>query len=225
MTKQCPICNHIAVANDVDNGIGLQQNGPYMCYLDDGGCGWIESGPLWEVSHTVEMEQFFVRRTRAHISLVQKYADRLESNHSDMTGLIGLATQHDRSKFAHPERIPYIHLTWQHKCRAEGVLYQLPRGINIPEATFHHITHNTHHPESFSKAVCMSDSKVPANVVIVDPMPLLAMGELVADLCAMSEELGGNPLEFFDSRIGTRWDFTAPNQDYIRTAIKIAWPN
>ena len=38
----CPVCGKDCVAEMVDNGVGMQQCGPYVCMPDDGGCGWTQ---------------------------------------------------------------------------------------------------------------------------------------------------------------------------------------
>ncbi len=37
----CPKCKSVACADYVDNGVGMQQCGPYRCQA----CGWIEEQP------------------------------------------------------------------------------------------------------------------------------------------------------------------------------------
>lgn len=41
---KCPNCGQQVEADFVDNGVGMQQCGPYVC-LPPGGCGWIEPSP------------------------------------------------------------------------------------------------------------------------------------------------------------------------------------
>ena len=36
--RECPKCGKIAVADFVDNGVGMQQCGPFSCEA----CGWVE---------------------------------------------------------------------------------------------------------------------------------------------------------------------------------------
>jgi hypothetical protein len=40
----CPACGLIAVADFVDNGVGMQQCGRFGCEA----CGWVEATPLLE---------------------------------------------------------------------------------------------------------------------------------------------------------------------------------
>jgi hypothetical protein len=39
----CPRCGRKCVADTVDNGLGEQRCGPWVCDPDGGGCGWVES--------------------------------------------------------------------------------------------------------------------------------------------------------------------------------------
>jgi hypothetical protein len=38
----CPECGKKCEAEFVDNGVGMQQCGPYVCDPCLGGCGWIQ---------------------------------------------------------------------------------------------------------------------------------------------------------------------------------------
>ena len=39
---KCPECGKECEADFVDNGIGMQRCGPWVCNPDNGGCGWVE---------------------------------------------------------------------------------------------------------------------------------------------------------------------------------------
>ena len=41
MAMPCPRCGAEAVCDTVDNGVGEQQCGPYVCVA----CGWVEDPP------------------------------------------------------------------------------------------------------------------------------------------------------------------------------------
>lgn len=42
---KCPECGKECEADFVDNGIGMQRCGPWVCNPDSGGCGWVEEQP------------------------------------------------------------------------------------------------------------------------------------------------------------------------------------
>jgi hypothetical protein len=44
MTRCCPRCDAPAVCDTVDNGVGEQQCGPYVCVA----CGWVEQPPKFD---------------------------------------------------------------------------------------------------------------------------------------------------------------------------------
>jgi hypothetical protein len=44
MAMPCPHCGGEAVCDTVDNGVGEQQGGPYVCVA----CGWVEQPPKFE---------------------------------------------------------------------------------------------------------------------------------------------------------------------------------
>jgi hypothetical protein len=51
--RDCPKCGCIATADFVDNGVGMQQSGPFGCEF----CGWSEENPgnLFEMSDEIEL--------------------------------------------------------------------------------------------------------------------------------------------------------------------------
>lgn len=161
---------------------------------------------------TQEMRDAFVTRTQQHIDRVIKFADKLKLDVSD----------HDQSKFQEPEMSPYILINWRYKLKDEGVDLQLPPEIDAQcrAATFHHITHNRHHPEYWDNE--MNDTKrnhegganAPAQIVDATMMPLDAIQEMCCDWCAMSEERNNSPHEWADKVIGTRFKFT-PHQIFL----------
>src|ERR1017187_5777231 len=109
--------------------------------------------------------------------------------------LLDIVKLHDLSKFENPEIIPYIYITWRHKCNNEGKKYKVPAGIDDTEATKHHVKNNPHHPEYWSdetNVINTVDRDAPLKLIDATKMPILAVCEMVADWSAMSEERGTN---------------------------------
>ena len=176
---------------------------------------------------TDEMVEWFETRTQSHIALVRKYAARLGISAED----------HDASKFVDPEYTPYVHLTWQYRCTRVGVPYTLSENMlqSVREATFYHIKNNAHHPEFWDTQYHAKTDR-PANATDMPLAVLLRAGrgdgaepmarpvqhpvaEMVADWCAVSEELKNDPVEWADANIGVRWHFTEAQVRYIYRAI------
>lgn len=170
---------------------------------------------------TPEMIKHNDTRTNNHITLVVKYGKKIGRDFKD----------HDASKFQEPEYIPYVWLTWDYKMKDDGVDFELPPEIveQRHAATYHHITHNEHHPEFWDPD--MEDGKlskenqdgIPKTPVNATEMPVKAIEEMCCDWCAMSEERGNNPYDWADKVIGTRYLFT-PRQIYvIYDTIETLW--
>lgn len=94
-----------------------------------------------------EMRNFFDKRTKKHITLVQKYAQKIADTNPDLAPVVDQAAAHDASKYESPEYESYLYITWQYKCRDEGKDFAMPDHINDNAATLHHIKNNRHHPE------------------------------------------------------------------------------
>jgi len=96
------------------------------------------------------------------------------------------------------------------------------------EATTHHVTQNSHHPEAHSPTtdnlINKEDrDKPPSSIIDATTMPELDIAEMVADWCAMSEEKGGTPREWAERNVNVRWQFTDEQVDIIFKIIDKVW--
>lgn len=189
-----------------------------------------------EMQITKEMEDHFKYRTGYHLWCVRKWSDRIASLNDDRIDRAALDDErdrHDEMKWLEPEREPYILISWGYKCRRDGVEFKLPDDIKqkTHEATFHHITNHRHHPEYWDDQVTIEslnkdDRDRPSAGRMVDgtTMPLTYVASMVADWCAMSEELGGHPKNWAMDNVGVRWRFTDEQVQLIYDLIKDVWP-
>lgn len=177
-----------------------------------------------------KIEAHYVERTKRHIALVQKYCGRIAKEFPDIKGIVGRGKIHDASKFKAPEMGPYIWLTWRYKCEADGTDPEIPDGMisKINKVTKHHIWNNAHHPESHQKKPVGLLAKgdrdgTPSKIISAVNMSDLDIAEMVADWCAMSEELGNSPKTWADKDIGNRHKFTTGQTALIYKLISGVW--
>jgi len=179
-----------------------------------------------------EMEDFFKTRTTKHIGLVGKYINKIAVNFPKFKEIVELAPLHDLSKWEEPEYTPYLHITWKHRCRNFGLEeYTPPKEIEdmMHEATQHHVLNNRHHPEYWCEdkesVINRGDRDKPLTNKIIDgtAMPLLHIAEMVADWCAVSEEVKTNPKDWADNNVNVRWTFTDEQKDTIYKLIDGIW--
>lgn len=183
----------------------------------------------YEDQITDEMNDWFDNRTAKHISLVQKYGNKI----AQLDGFEKLGDQvkkHDQSKFEDPEKTPYIFVSWQYKCKDDGVEYNPPENIKdqMNKATEHHVKSNSHHPEYYSPQevdlINREDRDSRSNEIIdATKMSFLDIAEMVADWCAMSEEKGNTPKEWADKNVNKRWKFTDDQTNLIYDLIEKVW--
>lgn len=178
-----------------------------------------------ESAFTPEMEDWFNDRTRRHISLVQKYADRIEGSRPDkFSGLIDRSANHDASKFEEPEYTPYVFVAWKYRCNDLGKPFDYPdMADSMNDATLHHIKANPHHPEYHSPTADINRNdrdKPPEEMIDATAMQDIDIGEMVADWLAMSEEKGTSTKEWADKNVGIRWKFTEPHVNMIYELIE-----
>jgi len=187
-----------------------------------------------------EKEQFFIDRTNRHIQLVQKSVAEILKVYPEYATDIFLdqVKSHDASKFEEPERTPYIEITWRHKLEKEkdeydpynGKGYQTPGKLKKEDennATVHHITTNSHHPEYHLEDkddanVSIDDRDKSDKCIDASLMPLLDIVEMSADWQAMAEELQTNTArEWFDKQKDVRWHFTEEQEELIDKLLKV----
>lgn len=184
---------------------------------------------------TKTMNDHFRYRTGFHLWCVRKWSDRIakiNDSRIDRTLLDDERDRHDEMKWFAPEYEPYVLISWDYKCKRDGVEFLLPNDIKqkMHEATFHHIKNHRHHPEFWDDFVTIEslnkdDRDRPSAGKIVDGrnMPLTYVAAMVADWFAMSEELGGHPKKWADDNIGVRWQFTENQKTLIYDLIKKVW--
>jgi len=192
---------------------------------------WYKQAKAEDPEHK-KMKDWFDKRTEKHIKLVQKYCKKLAEYDEDRFGeLIERGKVHDQSKFKDPEVEPYIYVSWQYKCKDDGVDFDAPEGMDekMNEATTFHVLHNKHHPEFHagedSEVINKEDRDNPVRDKVIDAteMPELDLGEMVADWCSVSEERGNTPKTWAKKNINKRWKFNKKQEDLIYELIDVVW--
>lgn len=177
-----------------------------------------------------EMKDWFDKRTDRHIKLVQKYCEKIADYDDLFKDLIERGKVHDQSKYKDPEIEPYIYVSWDYKCKDDGVDWKPPEGMDerMNKATHHHVTTNPHHPEFHSdkdaELINKNDrDKPPEEMIDATKMSDLDLSEMVADWCAMSEEKGNTPHSWADKNVNVRWKFTDEQKDLIYELLDAVW--
>lgn len=179
-----------------------------------------------EMNYTKEMEDWFIERTNRHISLVQKYADKIENyDLIKFKGLVERTKEHDKSKFANIEKIPYIFVSWSYHSKDLGKEFNVSDEIKnkMHAATYHHVKHNKHHPEYYDKNAEINKNdrdKKPEKIVDAANMKDIDIGEMVSDWLAMSEEKGTGLKKWANDNVNKRWKFTSKQTKLIYELIK-----
>ena len=191
--------------------------------------------PIKEQMISNEMKQYFINRTNKHINLVKKYSNKILNSYLisfiNISDFIEETKCHDYLKFQEPELIPYIKLTWKHKLdNYKG--YKRPGTISNKEsdaATVDHIKRSKHHPEYWTNQtdnlINPNDrDKPPEEIVDSTKMPLTYVACMVADWCAMAEELKNSPIDWADRNINVRWKFSDEQRNFIYILLEEIWP-
>lgn len=175
---------------------------------------------------TEEMKEWFDERTNRHVGLVQKYAKILEDyDPIEFEGLVDRCIDHDASKFADPEYIPYCFISWDYHCKDLGEKFDVPQEIKdeMNKASEHHVHSNRHHPEFFddtSKINREDRDKKPDKMIDASEMEDLDIAEMMADFSAMSEERNNSVRDWCDKNINIRWKFTDEQTEFIYDIIE-----
>jgi hypothetical protein len=184
---------------------------------------------------TNEMIDYYIKRTKNHIRLVQKYCKILFDFDSDrFNKIIERGNIHDNSKWYNPELEPYICITWNYYCKDHGIKFEVSDKLKelMNEATEHHIKNNMHHPEYWSdqteNLINKDDRDETSNLdsgLIIDASKMddLSIGEMCCDFCAMSEERNNTPIEWCKKVINKRWKFTDDQVKLIYKILENIW--
>lgn len=180
---------------------------------------------------TDEMIEHFKTRTDKHIKLVQKYCKKIDDLCiKGLEDIVKVSEQHDKSKYEEPEYTPYVYVSWDYKCKDDGIDFSPPQEIkeDMNKATKHHVTNNKHHAEYYDKENAKINredrDKPPDEMINATQMPEQSVAEMVADWCAMSEEKGTNtPQEWADNNVNVRWKFTEEQKELMYELMNKIW--
>lgn len=166
-----------------------------------------QSSAIDKVQPTEELKQEFIKRTKKHIELVNKYAAKLGKSYPN----------HDKSK---------LDTLLDGYC-----FYCKPKEERTPEeqevldiVTLIHIKNAPHHAEYWTDTALDGFTRAnytPNGIVDVQHMPPECVEEMVCDWKATAEEKGNTATEWFKSVNGTRWLFTPEQQTQIRNILSI----
>lgn len=179
-----------------------------------------------------EKEEWFKKRTAHHIALVKKYCRRIyEYDAKRFPNIIKMGEKHDSSKYEHPERLPYVDISWHYRLKDKGQKYEVTpeQKAAMDKASARHINNNPHHPEFHSpKDIPINATnrdKAVERVGIIDATKMddANIGEMLADWSGMSEEKGGTPRQWADKTVNKRWKFTPKQVKLIYELIDAIW--
>lgn len=156
---------------------------------------------------TDELVAKFKERTLKHISLVNKYAEKIGKSFPE----------HDSSKLGDLLE-PYSLFMKEDKSTAEEELLDL--------ATLIHIRNASHHPEFWTDTNLEGFKRKnpnPHGIIDATQMSNDALEEMCADWCSMSEEFKNSPMDWFNKVNGTRWLFSSEQQRFIRETLLKMW--
>jgi len=176
-----------------------------------------------------EIVDHFEKRTNEHIIRVQKYATKLALNFDTLSDLINIVKKHDQSKFKPPEYDAYLNISWMYHCKLEGIEFETSDDLkaDMLKATTHHVLTNAHHPEFWSdnrNPINANNRDKPKELIDATAMPVLYLGEMVADWSAMAEEFNNpGPYKWAEDNINVRWKFTDKQINVIYNFIDFLW--
>lgn len=155
---------------------------------------------------TEDIESKFIERTKYHIALVNKYAQKL-----------GLSfPQHDASKL-NDLLFGYCYFIVPQEQRTQEEEHLLDI------CTLIHIKNSPHHPEYWTDTDLTGFTRVnytPNGPIDATQMPDECICEMVCDWMAVSEEKGNTCTWWFNQVNNKRWIFSPHQQELILQLIK-----
>lgn len=173
-----------------------------------------------------EMKDHFWKRTCDHIYSVRTLMNKVTPSFPEIKkALKQRVKDHDVLKFGEEELVPYIWLSWMHKCKKDKVPFEYPEGIEqqVNAATKHHILNSRHHPEYWAGEAPISPKDrdkalKPISAIKMDDVSII---EMVCDWKAMGLELGNPAREWYDKVNGPRFIFSDEQKELIEKVLKI----
>lgn len=176
-----------------------------------------------DMEPTQEMIDFFEKRTKEHIDRVKKFCKKIDELFPGrFDGIISRGEEHDASKFNEPEYTPYLFITWDYKCKDDGVDFDLPKEISdkMDEASHSHVTSNKHHPECHCGVEKAKRGEKNGEMIDGTKMTDLDIAEMIADWAAMSDEKDEpGPKGWADRNVNKKWKFSDDQTDLIYELI------
>ncbi len=144
---------------------------------------------------------------------------------------------HDFTKFSTENIVGYVLMEKRRRLKAEqGSEFSSEVLDEIYKVTENHVFLEKHHPEfwaieadrdAVSREIIASRNANyrpnEDNIIRLKEIPFEALVETCADWCAMSEEFGNTPYEWFESVNNARWKFTKENVDTILEILDKMW--
>lgn len=154
-----------------------------------------------------DYKEQFIKRTKQHINLVNKYAAKLGLNYAD----------HDSSKLT---------LLLDNYCVFSKPNPTQEEQAKLDKCTLFHIKNSTHHPEYWTSTDLTGFTRknfTPNGPIDATKMPDEFIVEMCCDWCACSEEFDNTPFEWFNKVNQTRWIFNQHQQHFILYTLKQIW--
>jgi hypothetical protein len=155
-----------------------------------------------------------IERTLMHIAFVNKFADVIGQCYS----------QHDADKLD-ANRLLYGYVVI-HAVKNLGYPATPENKALMDETTLLHVCGNQHHPECWSGQSVKSfdrDTGEGNPPLDVSGMPFESIQEMCCDWCAMSQEFGNSPFDWYDKVRDTRWLFSKKQDTQIREVLGQLW--
>lgn len=158
----------------------------------------------------MDYEQGFRDRTNKHIALVNKYANKLGLKYPN----------HDKDK------LDTLYKGYINLFKSQSELLTEEEEKLVDAFTYIHVVTNEHHPEYWTDDVLIGFTRknpIPNGPIDVSKMPFQYIAEMCCDWCAVSEEMGNTPFEWFDKINQKRWKFSENQQEQIIKLLEALW--
>ena len=165
-----------------------------------------------------DYKEDFIKRTKNHINSVCEYAYKIGKDYPE----------HDVDKLN--ELFNDYSLMKKKTSKPGSNISDNLAGLTdnevdkVNNATFIHITTNTHHPEYWAEEeITDFDREDPPMGLHCESMPNEALDEMCCDWSAVSKECGNTPMEWLNKTVPTRWIFTDEQVEYIKKRLEEIW--
>lgn len=157
------------------------------------------------MTYTEDEKQIFLTRHYNHTGLVKKYAERIVEHYPQLSELLEIVKYHDHTKLKDENIYWYIRFCLHNKNIKKMTNDEF---VSYKKVRKQHGKDEKHHPDYYENHA---------------DIPLIYLCEMAADWCAVNEEKGTSPFDFYDKVVWNTLLLTNDQSKFLLRVLRKIW--